>query len=194
MGGSSGHLTNSVYSGSYSMMPKFPAKSLSPNSKASNRCLLTSAPVRRYKQYSDESLQAALKEIMNGQSINRSSMKHNIPARTLRDWMKRYNNKSQFTHHSHGKDSTRTSSQEGEEKSPIDLGVPLDLGTYNSSLVGTQNNAIFSQSSSAFPGMKFEMSATVKHEEEIDDDEDRNLQIDEGPITNNVTQIAQIAN
>ena len=42
----------------------------------------------------------ALKEIMNGQSINRSSMKYNIPARTLRDWMKRLNIKSVFTHHS----------------------------------------------------------------------------------------------
>ena len=37
---------------------------------------------------------------MNGQSINRSSMKYNIPARTLRDWMKRLNIKSVFTHHS----------------------------------------------------------------------------------------------
>ena len=31
-------------------------------------------------------------------SINRSSMKYNIPARTLRDWMKRLNIKSVFTH------------------------------------------------------------------------------------------------
>ena len=35
---------------------------------------------------------------MEGQSINRSSMKFNIPARTLRDWMKRLNIKSVFTH------------------------------------------------------------------------------------------------
>merc|ERR1712228_362406 len=72
-------------------------KTSSPNSKSG---LISSAPVRRYKQYSEDSLQAALKEIMNGQSINRSSMKHNIPARTLRDWMKRLNIKSVFTHHS----------------------------------------------------------------------------------------------
>jgi len=63
-------------------------------------CLINSTPVRRYKQYSEDSLQAALKEIMEGQSINRSSMKHNIPARTLRDWMKRLNIKSVYTHHS----------------------------------------------------------------------------------------------
>jgi len=62
--------------------------------------LLNTAPVRRYKQYTEDSLQAALKEIMEGQSINRSSMKHNIPARTLRDWMKRLNIKSVYTHHS----------------------------------------------------------------------------------------------
>jgi hypothetical protein len=62
--------------------------------------LLSSAPVRRYKQYTEDTLQSALKEIMEGQSINRSSMKYNIPARTLRDWMKRLNIKSVFTHHS----------------------------------------------------------------------------------------------
>eukprot|EP00088_Acartia_fossae_P070010 TRINITY_DN9264_c0_g1_i1.p1 TRINITY_DN9264_c0_g1~~TRINITY_DN9264_c0_g1_i1.p1 ORF type:complete len:428 (-),score=68.11 TRINITY_DN9264_c0_g1_i1:470-1753(-) len=65
--------------------------------------LLSTAPVRRYKQYTEDSLQAALKEVMEGQSINRSSMKHNIPARTLRDWMKRLNIKSVYTHHN-GKD------------------------------------------------------------------------------------------
>merc|ERR1719245_2842946 len=62
--------------------------------------LLSNTPVRRYKQYTEDTLQLALKEIMNGQSINRSSMKYNIPARTLRDWMKRLNIKSVFTHHS----------------------------------------------------------------------------------------------
>merc|ERR1719232_582544 len=83
-------------------------KSSSPNSKSS---MISNAPVRRYKQYTEDSLQAALKEIMNGQSINRSSMKHNIPARTLRDWMKRLNIKSVFTHHSHNKE--RSNSHDG---------------------------------------------------------------------------------
>ena len=63
---------------------------------------MSSTPVRRYKQYTEESLQQALREIMEGQSINRSSMKFNIPARTLRDWMKRLNIKSVFTHHNNG--------------------------------------------------------------------------------------------
>ena len=79
--------------------------------------LVSSAPVRRYKQYSEDSLQAALREIMAGQSINRSSMKHAIPARTLRDWMKRLNITSVFTHaHRNGK-SERAGSQGAEEES-----------------------------------------------------------------------------
>merc|ERR1712109_345100 len=79
-----------------------------------NSLLMANAPVRRYKQYTEDTLQLALKEIMNGQSINRSSMKHNIPARTLRDWMKRLNIKSVFTHHSHGKE--RTGSQDATDR------------------------------------------------------------------------------
>ena len=67
---------------------------------------LNAAPVRRYKQYTEDSLQAALKDIMEGQSINRSSMKHNIPARTLRDWMKRLNIKSVYTHHTSNKEGS----------------------------------------------------------------------------------------
>merc|ERR1719330_1586967 len=84
-----------------SMPPGNPNKQslMSPTTANRQFCgMVTSAPVRRYKQYSEDSLQAALKEIMEGQSINRSSMKHNIPARTLRDWMKRLNIKSVFTH------------------------------------------------------------------------------------------------
>merc|ERR1719341_808644 len=80
--------------------------------------LVSSAPVRRYKQYSEDSLQAALREIMAGQSINRSSMKHAIPARTLRDWMKRLNITSVFTHaHRNGKAGERGGSQGVEEES-----------------------------------------------------------------------------
>ena len=82
--------------------------------------ILNSAPVRRYKQYTETTLQAALKEIMEGQSINRSSMKHNIPARTLRDWMKRLNIKSVYTHN---KDS---SSSVGSNSPEPDLNVSLE--------------------------------------------------------------------
>ena len=60
-----------------------------------------------------------LQEIMNGQSINRSSMKYNIPARTLRDWMKRLNIKSVFTHHSQkeGRSLSADSSDYNSEES-----------------------------------------------------------------------------
>ena len=81
----------------------------SPQSPYKFAGLLNSAPVRRYKQYTESTLQQALKEIMEGQSINRSSMKHNIPARTLRDWMKRLNIKSVYTHNKEGSVCSSTS-------------------------------------------------------------------------------------
>merc|ERR1711936_1027884 len=122
---------------------------LSPNSKSG---LLSSAPVRRYKQYSEDSLQAALKEIMNGQSINRSSMKHNIPARTLRDWMKRLNIKSVFTHHSHNKE--RTTSQDGIEEESMSSNSPEPRSSIDltSPVFGSSTNAMFTspQNGSAF--------------------------------------------
>jgi len=140
--------------------------------------------VRRYKQYSEDSLQAALKEIMNGQSINRSSMKHNIPARTLRDWMKRLNIKSVFTHHSHNKE--RSNSHDGStdrESSSSISPEPVTSPVFSS-------NGLFTspQNDSVFPGMKINVK-----EDEIDDDEPRTLRIDESPM-NNMTQIAQEAN
>ena len=164
----------------------------SPNSKAG---LLNSAPVRRYKQYSEDSLQAALKEIMNGQSINRSSMKHNIPARTLRDWMKRLNIKSVFTHHSHNKE--RNGSHDATDLESSASGSPEPRSSDLSSPVfGASTGEMFSSSSShtphhgsVFPGMKI---TGVKDEDEIDDDEPKSLRIDENPL-GNITQIAQEA-
>ena len=46
-------------------------------------------------------------------------MKYNIPARTLRDWMKRLNIKSVFTHHSHkdGRSLSADSSDYNSEES-----------------------------------------------------------------------------
>lgn len=183
-------LLSTTFNGSFPGMSPF-KNNISPNSKSG---LLNSAPVRRYKQYSEDSLQAALKEIMNGQSINRSSMKHNIPARTLRDWMKRLNIKSVFTHHSHNKE--RTTSQDGTEDESMSSTTtspePRSSIDLTSPVFGTSTNAMFTspQNISAFPGMK---ATPVKDEDEIDDDEDRTLKIDEGPLTN-LTQIAQEAN
>ncbi|CAB4066536.1 unnamed protein product [Lepeophtheirus salmonis] len=79
----------------------FQIKPMSPSDESNKLSkinqILTNGQIRRYKQYTEETLQQALKEIMEGQSINRSSTKYNIPARTLRDWMKRLNIKSVFT-------------------------------------------------------------------------------------------------
>merc|ERR1712168_1127211 len=132
-------LLSNTFNGSFAGMSPF-KNNLSPNSKSG---LISSAPVRRYKQYSEDSLQAALKEIMNGQSINRSSMKHNIPARTLRDWMKRLNIKSVFTHHSHGKEGSRSGSQDGDEQSLASTspepGNTMDLGSLTSPVFGASS-------------------------------------------------------
>lgn len=165
------------------------AKTSSPNSK-SGILSSSSAPVRRYKQYSEDSLQAALKEIVNGQSINRSSMKHNIPARTLRDWMKRLNIKSVFTHHSHNKE--RSVSQETDQESSAS-GSPDPRSSELTSPVfeASTGPMLFSSPKPVFPGMK--MASNVKAEDEIDDDEPKPLRIDEKSI-NGITQIAQEAN
>ena len=86
-------------------------------------------------------LQQALKDIMEGQSINRSSVKYNIPARTLRDWMKRLNIKSVFTHNHNspgggGATATTTSptpSNEGETK-PLTIPAAIIVGGGGGSL------------------------------------------------------------
>jgi len=158
-----------------------PTPKMSPNSKSG---LISSAPVRRYKQYSEDSLQAALKEIMNGQSINRSSMKHNIPARTLRDWMKRLNIKSVFTHHSHNKERSNSHDGSTDRESSSSLS-PEPITSPGFSATGLFTSP---QNDSVFPGMKINVK-----EDEIDDDEPRTLRIDESPL-NNITQIAQEAN
>ena len=153
--------------------------SSSPNSKTGLQT------VRRYKQYSEDSLQAALKEIVNGQSINRSSMKHNIPARTLRDWMKRLNIKSVFTHHSHNKErQERSHSQEVDQESSGSSGSPDPRSSDMTSPVFEASTGPSLFSAPTFPGMK------MKEEEEIDDEEPKPLRIDEKQMT----QIAQKAN
>merc|ERR1711884_954416 len=131
--------------------PNFP-QGLSPSSTKSSpnsKSMISTAPVRRYKQYSEDSLQAALKEIMNGQSINRSSMKHNIPARTLRDWMKRLNIKSVFTHHSHGKERSNSHDGSTDQESSSSLSPePITSPGFSSSGLFTSP-----QNDSVFPGM-----------------------------------------
>ena len=126
--------------------------------------ILNSAPVRRYKQYSEDTLQAALKEIMEGQSINRSSMKYNIPARTLRDWMKRLNIKSVYTHHAKDKDGSIGSTSPEPE-------INLTLGDKFRNV--------------AFPGLSANSSG------DIDDEDTETLKIDES--CQNFGSVAEMA-
>jgi len=149
--------------------------------------LLSNTPVRRYKQYTEDTLQLALKEIMNGQSINRSSMKYNIPARTLRDWMKRLNIKSVFTHHSHkdGRSLSADSSDYNSEESQTLPQHETDNSTNVENTIEVTTNAK-TNNCMAFPGMKLpllipeiprngsieDQNSTEEDEEEIDDDED----------------------
>jgi len=126
-------------------------------------CLINSTPVRRYKQYSEDSLQAALKEIMEGQSINRSSMKHNIPARTLRDWMKRLNIKSVYTHHTNKDKEGSIGSNSPEPE------ISLNLDKLR--------NTVFSSGASTASA-------------DIDDEDARTLKIDESCSTFSSVEMA----
>ena len=158
--------------------------------------LLSSAPVRRYKQYTEEHLQQALREIMEGQSINRSSNKFNIPARTLRDWMKRLNIKSVFTHHSQNQQPEQQQ-QEQQEQGKSEEAASSEEGKCEESDKSNSSNV-------AFPGMTHSPPSLAdvatnddtsnenigkvekvindnnEDEEEIDDDEEEHsLKIDE---------------
>ncbi|CAB4068624.1 unnamed protein product [Lepeophtheirus salmonis] len=124
---------------------------------------LPTGHTRRYKQYTEGSLQQALKDIMDGKSINRSSNKYNIPPRTLRDWMKRLNIKSAFTYNQ--------SSKEFNECKFIKDG---DID---------QNSEGFGQRKEEFINddrpVKNEVQLDAGVEEEIDDDEEEKLKIAE---------------
>jgi len=151
---------------------------------------------RKYKQYTEETLHQALKDVEEGQSINRSSVKYNIPARTLRDWMKRMNIKSVFTHNngtgsvksdSGSLDSRNPSMESNDAHSVVSNG---ELSTSPDLQLQVQNGSgpVPSMVVSAFPGMTVplqvvqesvshpdmdpEAEDTDEEEEEIDDDED----------------------
>jgi hypothetical protein len=185
---------------SFSSFPPSPFKASSPGSPEKALMLVTSAPVRRYKQYTEDSLQAALKEIMNGQSINRSSMKHAIPARTLRDWMKRLNIKSVFTHPRGG------GSQAGEEESLAGSSPePLALchGSWTNPPPGSEGGAgelaspTFGLSPSSLSLIRAGFSAQRDAEEDTEEDTgEGSLRIDEGGpgVQPAMQQIAQAAN
>jgi len=145
---------------------------------------------RKYKQYTEETLQQALKDVAQGQSINRSSVKYNIPARTLRDWMKRMNIKSVFTHNN-GTGSVKSESGSLDSRNPSV--ESNDASSINGDLSISDNQLQVSSNGtmvvSAFPGMTVPLQVVQEtenrgpedrddseddeeEEEEIDDDED----------------------
>ncbi|XP_040570896.1 uncharacterized protein [Lepeophtheirus salmonis] len=143
-----------------------PIKPMSPSDESNKLSkinqILTNGQIRRYKQYTEETLQQALKEIMEGQSINRSSTKYNIPARTLRDWMKRLNIKSVFTHNMNNSNSSLKNDVDHKSLSEEEL---REISTHPD-LTSNED-------------LKREPQEDEEMEEEIDDDEEEKLKIDE---------------
>ena len=183
--------TNSPFKASSSTSPT--------SSPLKSSLLVSSAPVRRYKQYSEDSLQAALREIMAGQSINRSSMKHAIPARTLRDWMKRLNITSVFTHaHRNGKAGERGGSQGVEEESlasnsPEPLLSPTSLRMIQAGFNSSQMEVEEEEEEEALAiDYGQEGRGDVKEEEEKE--ESKGLRMEEAHKVTPMQQIAQAAN
>ena len=122
---------------------------------------------------------------MEGQSINRSSMKFNIPARTLRDWMKRLNIKSVFTHSNGGQGqghqpSCRTSTEDQSED-----GKSSSCGSVQEEYEDDEVPGITSNLAVAFPGMVTPPSLAslvpkaAASEDEEDEEEEEGLKIAE---------------
>lgn len=63
---------------------------------------------KSYKQYSSQHLRDALIAVKKGYSVYAASNKYGVPRKTLRNWMEKYDIKSQF---SKGRRGTRTSTQ-----------------------------------------------------------------------------------
>lgn len=166
---------------------------------------------RKYKQYTEETLQQALKDVAEGQSINRSSVKYNIPARTLRDWMKRMNIKSVFTHNNgsvkseSGSLDSRNPSMESNDALSIVSNGELSITSSDQQMQVTSGGIQPSMVISAFPGMTVPLQVvqetdagpkmkcseddSTDDEEEIDDDEDG---IDAGPSSESTMAAATV--
>jgi hypothetical protein len=172
-------LSAASFTGTFTSFAAAGGRPTSPDLKG---VIMSSAPVRRYKQYTEDSLQAALKEIMAGQSINRSSLKHNIPARTLRDWMKRLNIKSVYTHHPKGDKEGSVGSCSPEPE----LSVHLSDGGLG-----------YAGYSPVFPGLlRAAAAAVVARPSDVDEEEEEeeeNLKIDEAGGPDSFQKIAQTA-
>ena len=137
---------------------------------------------------------------MAGQSINRSSMKHAIPARTLRDWMKRLNITSVFTHaHRNGKAGGERASSQGVEdeslasNSPEPLLSPTNLRMIQAGFNASQMEVEEEEE----PQVDFGREEEEEEEEEDRRDvkeEKKGLRMEEAHKVNPMQQIAQAAN
>lgn len=98
-----------------------------------------------------------MRDIISGKSINSSSNKFNIPARTLRDWMKRLNIKSVFTHHSQKDSRSASVTSEVSETSDASMDGKLEIKTESDDAHEDGSAADINKENqvnrSAFPGM-----------------------------------------
>ena len=140
----------------------------------------------------------ALKDIIAGKSINSSSQRYAIPARTLRDWMKRLNIKSVFTHHSQ-KDGSTASSSNAAGSTPevtVKLEGEAESSDFTAAMPGILSK--LKQQQHASRGKENSVPAAAglnrsETEEEIDDDEDgREDEEEEDEIDDDEEQVLKI--
>lgn len=82
---------------------------------------------KSYKQYSSQHLRDALIAVKKGYSVYAASNKYGVPRKTLRNWMEKYDIKSQF---SKGRRGTRPT----QILDPLDLMVESRSERYDESL------------------------------------------------------------
>ena len=141
----------------------------------------------------------ALKDIIAGKSINSSSQRYAIPARTLRDWMKRLNIKSVFTHHSQ-KDGSTTSSSNAAGSTPevtVKLEGEAESSDFTAAMPGILSKLKQQQQHAAARGKENSVPAAAglnrsETEEEIDDDEDGREDKEEDEIDDDEEQVLKI--
>ena len=100
----------------------------------------------------------------------RSSVKYNIPARTLRDWMKRMNIKSVFTHNNGSTSSSEKSLVHKGGEPGFKTGSSLDLRNNStesndcsdiSSVASSSNNSESSTTASVFPDAQLKVTLSM---------------------------------
>ncbi|VVD03366.1 unnamed protein product, partial [Leptidea sinapis] len=88
---------------------------------------------KSYKQYSSQHLRDALIAVKKGYSVYAASNKYGVPRKTLRNWMEKYDIKSQF---SKGRRGTRPS----QILDPLDLMTESRSERYDEALPAVYRN------------------------------------------------------